>query len=218
MAGPHSRVSPGPRTDGAFLRPWIFRVTLAESTGFLIPVCAMAVCSVLRCPPVLTWVVVALSGAGEGALLGFGQATALRRSLGGWPVARWVAATATAAALAWAIGMAPSSLADLGRPLDMARPLHWVYVSVGGLLILLSIPVAQFTVLNSRLERAWRWIPISAAAWLIGVAVTIVPGPFIDERTSVPVLVACYVAAGLAMALTVATITGAGMQRMLRRR
>ncbi len=200
------------------MRLWVARVTLAESLGFLIPVSAMAVCSVLRCPPVVTWVVVAVSGAGEGALLGFGQATALRRSLGGWPVARWVTATAAAAVLAWAIGMAPSSLADLGVALDITRPITLVYLFLGGVVILTSIPVAQFTVLVGRVDRAWRWVPISAAAWLVGVAFTAVPGPFVDERTSIPVLVACFVAAGVAMALTVATATGVGMQRMLRRR
>lgn len=215
MVRHNSRIAPETAARAAFLRLWVVRVSAAEAAGFLIPVSAMAVCTLWRCPPVVTWIVVALSGAGEGALLGFGQATALRRSLGEWPVARWVATTAGAAVLAWAIGMAPSSLADLGVELDMARPATWTYVFVGGILILISIPAAQSTVLVGRVERAWRWVPISAAGWLAGVAFTAVPGPFINEQTSISVLTACYAAAGLAMALTVATATGFGMQKMV---
>ncbi|WP_449065915.1 hypothetical protein, partial [Planomonospora algeriensis] len=56
-----------------------------------------------------------LAGAGEGTLLGLGQAYALRCALPSVPTRAWVRATATGAAVAWAIGSVPVLLGE-GMP------------------------------------------------------------------------------------------------------
>ena len=48
----------------------------------------------------------AVAGAGEGAILGAAQALVLREEIPAFPRPRWIAVTATAAALCWALGMA----------------------------------------------------------------------------------------------------------------
>ena len=88
-------------------------MTAREAVGFLIPVGGLAVASVLRMPLLAAWLAVSVCGAGEGALLGPGQSTALRRSGIRWPAKRWVA-TAVVASGAWLIGLLPSTLSDLG--------------------------------------------------------------------------------------------------------
>jgi hypothetical protein len=80
---------------------------------------------------------------------------------------------------------------------------------------LASIPVAQWFILRHHVPRAWRWIPLNAVAWAVGIMWTLAPSPLIDESTPVAGLVLAYGAAGLLMAATVALVTGLGLRRML---
>jgi hypothetical protein len=129
-----------------------------------------------------------------------------------------VGATAGAASIAWGIGMLPSTLTDLGVSIDFGQPAVWVLIVLGGVLILISIPVAQLVTLRNEVDRAWRWVPVNVVAWLVGMTFTFLPGPFIDECSPMPLMVVCFVVAGLAMALTVAIVTGYWMQKFLAER
>jgi hypothetical protein len=60
------------------------------------------------------------------------------------------------------------------------------------------------------------WIPINWAAWLLGIAWTLAPSPFVDQSTQMASLILIYGIAGLCMAATVAIITGVGMIWLLR--
>ena len=131
---------------------------------------------------------------------------------------RWVAATAGAASVAWSIGMLPTTLADLGAPLDFSAPGTWAVVAIGGVLLLATIPVVQWPVLGAAgVPRAWRWIPLNMAAWAIGLVFTFLPSPFVDESTPPALVFAQFAFAGVLMALTVAVVTGWGLRRMTRR-
>lgn len=189
-----------------------------EGAGFLLPVGGFALAATLGLEGWAAWIVLVVAGAGEGALLGLGQSLALRESRAEVPVGRWVAATAAAASVAWSIGMLPPTLDDLGTPLDFGSAAAWVAVAIGGLVLLATIPLAQWPVLRAAgVPRAWRWIPLNMAGWAVGLLFTFLPSPFIDESTPPAVLVVQYALAGVLMALTVAVVTGWGLRRMTRR-
>ncbi len=192
---------------------WVGVVTAAESAGFLIPVAGFAISGIAGFPPGWTWLfMVACGGAGEGALLGFGQAMALRGTLWQVPTSKWVPATAVGAMLAWSLGgWPPSSLIDLGVDIDFGNPLTWMVTGgAGAVVLLVSIPSAQYVVLRGgRLPGAWQWIPVNVAAWAAGLVFTFLPGPFVDESTPGAVMAGgAFVLAGICMAATVAVVTG----------
>lgn len=197
---------------------WVGYMVAGEGVGFLVPVAGFALAATLGLEAWAAWTVLVIAGAGEGALLGLGQSLALRGTRAEVPVGRWVSATAVAASVAWSIGMLPTTLADLGAPLDFAAPGTWIAVAVGGLVLLATIPLAQWPVLRAAgLPRAWRWIPLNMAAWLAGLVFTFLPSPFVDEFTPPAVVFAQFALAGVLMALTVALVTGWGLRRMTRR-
>lgn len=199
------------------LSRWVGLMVVGEGMGFLVPVTGFWLASALALGGWAAWTVLVVAGAGEGALLGLGQSLALRGTRAAVPVGRWVAATAVAASVAWSIGMLPPTLDDLGRPLDFAAPATWIAVGVGGLVLLATIPVAQWPVLRAAgVPRAWRWIPLNMSAWLVGLVFTFLPSPFIDESSPPAVVFALFAVGGVLMALTVALVTGWGLRRMTR--
>jgi hypothetical protein len=151
-----------------------------------------------------------LAGAVEGAVLGAAQADCLYR----WRVLqlrrRWIAATSLGAAVAWSLGMLPSTLGDLNRGIGTV-----VLVGIGGLILLSSLPLAQYFVIRDHVRRAVLWIPINMVAWLLGITWTMVPSPWVDQSTPTGILILIYGIAGICMAATVALITGSGMIRVL---
>lgn len=197
---------------------WIAYMVAGESLGFLLPVTGFAVAATLGLQAWAAWAVLVVMGAGEGALLGLGQSLALRGSSAAVPVGRWVAVTAVAASVAWSIGMLPPTLDDLGIEIDWASPVTWAVVGVAGLVLLATIPVAQWPVLAGSVPRAWRWIPLNMGAWLVGLVFTFLPSPFIDETTPGWITFALFALGGVLMATTVAIVTGLGLRRMSRRK
>ena len=111
------------------------------------------------------------------------------------PPGRWIGATAGAAAFAWTLGMLPSTLG-----LDLASAMMLILVAIGAVLLLVSIPLAQWLALSR--PRTALWVPVNAGAWLVSILWTFAPSPFIDERSPVPLVVALYVTAGVLMAVT----------------
>lgn len=187
------------------IRRWVVIVTLAEASGFAVATGA-AIAAILLVPPgAFGLAVTVLGGSVEGALLGFGQWFAMggRRP----PALRWVLATATGAALAWTLGMLPSTLG-----IDFSAWWVFVLVGLGGLALLASIPVAQWLALR-RVGTA-RWIPVNMAAWAVAILWTFAPSPFIDERSPIGLVVTLYVIAGILMALTIATLTARTAARL----
>ena len=156
-----------------------------------------------------TFVAVALAGSLEGALLGTVQADCLYR----WAVLptrrRWIIATSVGAAVAWSLGILPSTI-GLHPTLRTV-----IMVGIGGLLLLTSLPLAQYFVLRDHVRQPLLWIPINLAAWLLGITWTLLPTPFVDQSTATAVLIVIYGIAGICMAATVAIITGLGLTRLL---
>jgi hypothetical protein len=189
---------------------WVLLVTLAEAVGFTVPTAVGTVVTRASWGPVATLIALVLAGSVEGALLGTAQADCLYR-WGILPVRRqWVAATGLGAAVAWSLGMLASTLGGLTWTAVTA-----VVVGIGGLMLLTSLPLAQCFVLRDHVRRAVRWIPINIAAWLLGIAWTLAPSPWVDESTPTTALILIYGTAGLCMAATVAVVTGIGIIRLL---
>lgn len=197
---------------------WVGLVVAGEGIGFLVPVTGFALAATLGLQGWAAWALLVVMGAGEGALLGLGQSLALRGSSAAVPVGRWVAATAVAASVAWSIGMLPPTLADVGVQIDWGSPVTWVVAGIAGLVLLATIPVAQWPVLAGSVPRAWRWIPLNMAAWLIGLVFTFLPSPFVDESTPGWITFLLFAVGGVLMATTVAVVTGLGLRRMSRPR
>ena len=186
-----------PRRDRRALH-WILAVSIGEATGFTVAagVAVWTIVAGLDDPARLVLVIAA--GAVEGTTLAIGQYAGMRVRRP--PAGRWIGATALAAATAWTLGMLPSTLG-----LDFASPALVVVVAVGAVLLLVSIPFAQWLAL-ARPHTA-RWVPVNAAAWAVSILWTFAPSPFIDERSPVPLVVGLYVVAGVLMAVTFACLT-----------
>ena len=188
---------------------WVVIVTLGEAVGFSVPAITGVAVAGASWGRSATFVAMVLAGSVEGALLGTAQADCLYR----WAVLptrrRWIIATSVGAAVAWSLGMLPSTIG--------LHPTAGIVIMVGngGLVLLTSLPLAQYFVLRDHVKRPLWWIPINLAAWLLGITWTLLPSPFVDQSTATAVLVVIYGIAGICMAATVAAVTGLGIIRLL---
>lgn len=198
--------------DGDFsMGRWIVAVTAGESLGFAIPAVVGGALALAAAPTPLVYAAMIVAGSLEGALLGLGQWIGFgpARPVARW---RWIAATSAGAAIAWSIGMAPSSLGGI----DAGSPVVVGVVVVGGVLLLASIPTLQWCVLRRTVTGSGWWIPANMGAWAVGILWTVAPSPFIDEGTPPVGILAAYIVAGVLMAATVATLTGFAASRVVR--
>ena len=156
------------------------------------------------------------AGAVEGALLGTGQALVLRSALPAISVTRWVLATAGAAAVAYLLALLPSTTATVTAA--WPAPVLAVSAVALGLLVLLTIGLAQWSELRRHVNPAAAWIGITALAWLLGLGLFLaVAMPLWHPGQSVPVAVVLVGSfAGALMALVMAAVTGAGLVVLLR--
>lgn len=193
------------------LQRWIAWVSIGEALGFAIPISVFAGLSIAGAPTAFIWIAVALAGAGEGAVLGYSQARA-----GGLPVRSWTSVTTLGAVVAWAIGMAPSSLYDFGvLDLESAPAVISVpAIVIAGTILLASIPTVQWILLRRLIPRAWPWIPLSMTAWLVALPWTFMVGLLFDERSGLGWVLMCFALAGVLMASTVALLTGLAMRHL----
>lgn len=146
------------------------------------------------------------AGALEGVIVGFTQWLVLRRRLRRLSWWEWVTATAIGALVAWAVGMAPSTLMALNQsarsspPPPMSDAVKYAFASVMGVALGTILGAPQWRVLRRYVSRASLWVWANAAAWAIGM-----PMVFIGAGAS-PVG-----ASALRIALTVVvTIAAAG--------
>lgn len=145
-------------------RRWLALVTAGQALGFMAPGLTWFAAWKLDFPPLALVAVVVCAGAIEGAVLGWSQWRVLRE----WQPAitgAWVRLTALAAAVAWACGMAPNTMYDLGAP-------AWASFAAGvagAPVLLLSIGVAQWVVLREFVPPAWRWVAANVVAWFVAL-------------------------------------------------
>jgi hypothetical protein len=189
------------------VRRWIVSVSIGEGVGFAIATSVAILTIVGGLDDPARFVLVIAGGACEGAALAIGQYLGMRT--GRPPMGRWVGVTTAAAALAWTLGLLPSTL---GLDVGTAPALVIVLLVVGALVLLASIPVAQWLAL--RRPNAFRWVPVNMAAWAVAILWTVAPSPFIDERSPIALIATLYVVAGILMAVTFASITAPVARRL----
>jgi hypothetical protein len=197
---------PASGTSRPALARWIIAVTVGEALGFAVAAAAAVATATLALPDPWRYLVLVFAGAVEGATLGAAQLVGMGAHRPHAPA--WIGATAFGAAIAWSIGLLPSTLT-----LPLTSPLGIVMLVVGAVTLLAGIPVAQWLVIRSR-ARAARWIPVNMGAWALGVLWTFAPSPIVDESTSFTVLIVVYAIAGLLMAATVASLTATTARRL----
>ena len=200
--------------DDPRYRRWVMATTCGELAGFAIPAIVGAAAASADIGEGASMAVLVLAGVGEGTVLGWAQSRMLRRELPELRTGSWIRATAAGAAVAWAIGMLPSTL---GRQLLALWPPLLVGLGVvAGVVLVATIGFAQWLVLRRHVDGSGSWVVANALAWVAGLAVVfaaigIAPG---DS----PVLIAAFgVLGGLAMGLTVALVTGLFLVRLLDR-
>jgi hypothetical protein len=198
---------------GRLWRRWLVASFLGETLGFLVPVLAYLLGGD-GLPDGQRLLAFALAGAGEGAVLGVAQSRVLRSVLPGFPSGAWAGRTALAAAVAWVLGMTPSVLGDDWQ--DWPVILLVGLALPGGLVLLLSIGVAQWSVLRGRVPGAARWIGWTVLGWLAGLVVFMaVAMPLWQPGQATWLIALVGAAAGGLMALTMAAVTGWGLVRLV---
>lgn len=188
---------------------WVAILT-AVSFG---PVSMFALISVLdNLGPVVQFFGFALFGLAQGALIGFGQAIAMRNTDVSVPVKAWVLASMLGAGALWVLGQIPGYFVDI----DYGN----IFVSVGtifvAIILLAFFGLVQWRILKHRVQRAWRWIIITVYSWLAGLFFFVL-GVF-TVRTDgriVVIIAGLSVFGGLAVVL-VATLSGLGMRMLAR--
>jgi hypothetical protein len=189
-------------------------VTAGECVGFGVPAAVGALLFALDAPQLAMVGPLVAAGAVEGAVLGAAQAHVLRDALPTLAPARWIRATAAAAAVAWACGMLPNAIADTagwGTPAVIAM---WI---PAGVVILLSIGGAQALVLRDHIEGAGWWLPANIGAWMVGVSAVFAAMTLVDEESPAWAMGLVAAAGGLAMAAIVAAVTGWALTRLMAR-
>lgn len=193
-------------------RTWFAWVTVGEFIGFATPAGMGALFT--SWPAVATAGALIAAGAVEGAVLGWAQVHVLGRALPALRRARFVTATAAAAALAYAIGLVPSWVGE-GLP-DIPVWALVLGAIVGGVALLATIGTAQWLVLREVLPRSASWILTTAGAWAAGLLMfTAVATPLWHAGQPVALVAAIGAGAGLLMAATVAALTGLAVLRLL---
>lgn len=126
--------------------------------------------------PILIAVIVVAAGVIEGMIVGVAQWLVLQHLLPHLPLARWVKATAAGAFIAWALGMMPSTLMDMGSAPGSGEmitiPAGVEYLLAAGMGAVLG-PIlggVQWWLLREYVQQAWWWIPAHALAWAGGMA------------------------------------------------
>jgi hypothetical protein len=191
-----------PHGTDAFFRRWVACTIAGEAAGFTVAAALAATQDLSHMPE---FAILLGVGALEGALLGRGQAMAMSRLQLPTAILRlWPVATSVAAVMAWSIGLIPGSLHRMG----WSSWSSWLLAALLVLVLLASIPTAQFMLLRTALPTAGRWVRFNAVAWMLGLSWTFAPPALVTPDTPVVSEIGVYAIAGILMATTVAIVTG----------
>jgi hypothetical protein len=164
------------------------------------------------------------AGTLEGVIVGFAQWLVLRRRLRRLSRREWITATSIGALLAWAIGMAPSTLMALNQsagsspPPEMNDTVKYALAAVMGAALGTILGIPQWRVLRRYVSGASLWVWGNTAAWAVGMPVVFIgagAAPVGVSALRVALTVVVIIAAAGA---SVGAIHGAALLWLLRER
>jgi hypothetical protein len=191
---------------------WTLAFLVGELVGFIPPAVTGAALAAASAPDLILVVGLTTAGLAEGAALGVAQARVLRRYAPSVSSRDWVAATTVAAGFAWFVGMGSGALlgTDESPPALLAAAMVPAWAAA-----LLAMGLLQWLVLRRTVPRSLRWVPVTAGAWLLGVAIPVLALSAAPNSWPAWSYVAVGVSAAVAMGLTVGVLTGGTLQRLL---
>jgi hypothetical protein len=127
----------------------------------------------------------------EGSAVGLLQHRAMQPALPNLRRNDWWLWTTLGAALAWTLGMLPSTLIGMSQevtpgvqPAEPSQAVTLLLAAAMGLVAGPILGVGQWYALRRQVAHAWRWIPAQSAAWALGMPLIflmvdrIAPGAF----------------------------------------
>jgi hypothetical protein len=193
-------------------RRWVVATTCGELAGFAIPAIVGATATSAGVGQGASMGLLVLAGVGEGTVLGWAQSRVLRREVPELRAGDWIRATAAGAAVAWSIGMLPSTFGEW--LLELWPPLLVALGGLAGVALLTTVGAAQWLVLRRFVNASGVWVVANALAWIAGLVVVF--AAIAVAPSDAPVLIAAFGGVGgLGMGLTVALITGLFLIRLL---
>jgi hypothetical protein len=146
---------------------WTSFVLLMNAASF-VPLSIVAMISVLdNWLGLVQYFALAAAGLLQGALIGFGQALALRKTTVSVPGKQWVLVTALGMGALWMIALIPGFFVTP----DFKNIVVAVIAATFLLAVLGVFPYVQTRILRYRIRGAWRWIAITGGSWLIGALI-----------------------------------------------
>jgi hypothetical protein len=171
--------------DFAFYRRWIWANGWAELLGLGGSMAlgwfgTQALANVGDSPAVVVGSMVAAIVLGtclEGVLVGYAQARVLRATVPAFAPQPWIVATAVGAAIAWTLGMIPSTIVSLFAspeagaepPPIFDSPLQYLLAAGLGLVLGCFLGAPQWRVLRRHAARSGWWVGANALAWAVGM-------------------------------------------------
>ncbi|MDD5126791.1 MAG: hypothetical protein PHR43_01640 [Dehalococcoidales bacterium] len=167
-------------------------------------------------PQTLPWqllliLVMILAGIIEGSVTGAFQWWVLKQRFAILKTRNWLFVTALGAAVAWLLGMLPSTFLSQPDTADMVKMAVWqtALLSLGmGIVLGAVFGAFQWLELKKHTPDAARWIPANLLAWMAGLLVIFLGAALPTADTALPVIIAIGAAAGLLGGLAVGAITG----------
>lgn len=212
------------RSDRAFWLAWVLANALAEAValgaaftlGFALIASKAAAASA---SPWWSAGVAVLLGTLEGVIVGAAQWAVLRRRLPDVRAETWILATAAGAFAAWSLGMLPSALlgppSGASTPAELPEHVQFVLAAALGAVAGPVLAFAQWWALRTQIDRAWRWIPANAAAWMLGMPVVFVAPTSVAEGVPLAQAAVLFVAVTGVAGAVVGAVHGIVLTRML---
>lgn len=198
-------------------RQWVAANSLAELVGLggsaLLGVALVQLVGDTAVAVVLLALVMILAGTFlEGVIVGWLQWRVLRRPFPTLLRLSWVRATAVGAAIAWTLGMLPSTFMGLSAettntpPPEVSNALVYGLAAIMGLVLGPILAIPQWTVLRHYVRQAGWWIPANSLAWaggmmLIFVGTSFIPPEGINVSTAVILLITLAAAGAIVGAI-----------------
>lgn len=147
-----------------------------------------------------------ISAAIEGALVGLAQGPLVETVFPRLRLGRWVAGTVLGAAIAWALGMLPTLLAQRAEVPASSAVARLAFAAGLGLLTGPVLAAFQAPELARSGGRRWRWMGATALAWCLGMPLVFQAARAAFGGGSAARAVAWLLAAGACVGLVQATL------------